>query len=155
MSRYCAADVAGRSVMHAHLQRLADRPGLPGVTSQVMPMNTDHRLAVESFIILQFGDDMGSIEHLSKEIHIEGETDTYQFNLVIGHRAEESPTPPESRELIVHSDVVYVEGLAGNFYIERTFNIHRYREISEHLREFALNPKRVGVPHPREDEVAA
>jgi hypothetical protein len=41
----------------------------------------------------------------------------------------------------VHSDVVYVEGLAGNFYVERTFNIHRYREISEHLREFALNPR--------------
>ena len=92
----------GRSVMRAQFQQLADRPDLRSVTIQIVPLDTDHGLAVDSFIILEFGDDVVSIEHMSKEVYVEGETDTYQFKLAFDHRAEESPTPPESRELIVH-----------------------------------------------------
>ena len=38
------------------------------------------------------------------------------------------------------SPIVYVENLAGNFYLERESEIMRYRETLEHLRACALSP---------------
>ena len=40
----------------------------------------------------------------------------------------------------VQSPVVFVENLAGNFYLERDAEIQRYREVLEHLRACALSP---------------
>jgi len=40
------------------------------------------------------------------------------------------------------SPVVFVENLAGNFYLERDAEIQRYREVLEHLRACALSPAR-------------
>jgi hypothetical protein len=40
----------------------------------------------------------------------------------------------------VQSPVVFVENLAGNFYLERDAEIQRYREALEHLRACALSP---------------
>ena len=42
----------------------------------------------------------------------------------------------------VQSPVVFVENLAGNFYLERDAEIQRYREALEHLRACALSPAR-------------
>ena len=38
------------------------------------------------------------------------------------------------------SPVVFVENLAGNFYLERDAEIQRYREALEYLRACALSP---------------
>lgn len=38
------------------------------------------------------------------------------------------------------SDIVYVEGLVGNIYLERPADIERYRQIFSRLRTIALNP---------------
>jgi transcriptional regulator with XRE-family HTH domain len=40
----------------------------------------------------------------------------------------------------VQSPVVFVENLAGDFYLERAAEIERYREVLEHLRACALSP---------------
>ena len=40
----------------------------------------------------------------------------------------------------VQSPVVFVENLAGNFYLERDAEIQRYREVLEYLRACALSP---------------
>ena len=40
----------------------------------------------------------------------------------------------------VQPPVVFVENLAGNFYLERDAEIQRYREVLEHLRACALSP---------------
>ena len=42
----------------------------------------------------------------------------------------------------VQSPVVFVENLAGNFYLERDAEIQRYREVLEHVRACALSPAR-------------
>jgi|HubBroStandDraft_2_1064218.scaffolds.fasta_scaffold26216_2 hypothetical protein len=96
-----------RSLMHAQLQRLADASELPNVTIRILPLNRRHTLAVDSFAILQFSQaretvlhDVVSIEHLSSELYVEGDTDTYQFNLAFDHIMEQSLPPSESRELI-------------------------------------------------------
>ena len=70
--------------MHAQLQRHADTPELPSVTIRIVPLDTNHRLAADSFIILRF-DDVVSIERLSNEMYVEGETDTYQLKLAFEH----------------------------------------------------------------------
>jgi hypothetical protein len=95
-------------VMRAQLKRLADIAELPNVTIQVLPLNRNHALAVDSFAILQFGrahettlHDVVSLEHLSNELYVEGDTDTYQFRLAFSHLAEESLSAEESRELLL------------------------------------------------------
>jgi transcriptional regulator with XRE-family HTH domain len=42
----------------------------------------------------------------------------------------------------VQTPVVFVENIAGTFYLEREVEINRYREVLEHLRACALSPDR-------------
>ncbi len=97
-----------RSVMHAQLLRLADVSELPNVTIRILPLQRNHGLAVDSFSILQFGKahetmlhDVVSLEHLSNELYVEGDTDTHQFRLAFNHLADESLSRSESRERIL------------------------------------------------------
>jgi transcriptional regulator with XRE-family HTH domain len=97
-----------RSVMHFQLQRLADFSELPNVTIQILPLHRNHGLAVDSFAILKFGQaheatlrDAVSIEHLSNELYVEGDTDTHTFELAFKHLAEESLSSSDSREFIL------------------------------------------------------
>ena len=97
-----------RSVLRAQLQRLADIAELPNVKIQILPLDRDHGLAVDSFSILLFGpahettfQDVVSIEHLINELYVEGDTETYQFRLAFDHLAEKCLPPVESRELIL------------------------------------------------------
>jgi hypothetical protein len=98
----------GQSVMHAQLQRLADISELQNVTIRVLPLKRNHGLAVDSFSIFQFGrahetvlNDVVSLEHVTNELHVEGDTDTHQFRLAFNHLAKESLSPSESLELIL------------------------------------------------------
>jgi transcriptional regulator with XRE-family HTH domain len=97
-----------RSVMHFQLQRLADFAELPNVTIQILPLHRNHGLAVDSFAILKFGNsheatlgDAVSIEHLSNELYVEGDTDTHTFELAFKHLAGESLSSADSREFIL------------------------------------------------------
>ena len=98
------------SVMQAQLQQLAEASDLPNINVQVLPLNRSHRLAVESFVILQFGEehettlhDVVNTEILNSELYVEGETDTYEFRLAFEHLVKESLTPAESRDLILRT----------------------------------------------------
>jgi transcriptional regulator with XRE-family HTH domain len=97
-----------RSLMYAQLQRLANVSEFPNVTIRILPLSRSHILAVDSFAILQFGQtsetvlhDVVSIEHLTSELYMEGDIDTYQFKLAFAYIADRSLSPPESRELIL------------------------------------------------------
>jgi transcriptional regulator with XRE-family HTH domain len=97
-----------QSTMRAQLQRLADAARLPNVTIQILPLQRDHGLAVDSFSIFQFGKahettlhDVVSLEHVTNELHVEGDTDTHQFVLAFNHLTEESLSPHESGDLIL------------------------------------------------------
>ncbi|MGO9784449.1 MAG: helix-turn-helix domain-containing protein [Streptosporangiaceae bacterium] len=97
-----------QSVMRRQLQRLADVSELQNVTIRILPLGRRHGLAVDSFSVLQFGkahettlQDVVSLEHLSNELYVEGDTDTHQFALAFSHLAEESLSPLESRESIL------------------------------------------------------
>jgi transcriptional regulator with XRE-family HTH domain len=97
-----------RTVMRAQLHRLAQASELPNVKIQVLPFKPRQTLALGSFLILQFGTahkaelpDVVSIEHLSGEVHIEGDSDAHAFRLAFRHLGEECLSPPESRDLIL------------------------------------------------------
>jgi transcriptional regulator with XRE-family HTH domain len=97
-----------QSVMHAQLKRLADVSELPNVTIRILPLKINHGLAVDSFSIFQFGKahaaalhDVVSLEHVSNELYVEGDTDTHQFTLAFDHLAGKSLSPEESRDFIL------------------------------------------------------
>lgn len=97
-----------RPVMHAQLKHLVDISELPNVTIRVLPLNGKHELAVDSFAILEFGQaqetvfhDVVSIEHLSDELYVEDDTDTYLFRLAFTQLTEDSLSPVASQELIL------------------------------------------------------
>lgn len=96
------------SVMRAQLQRLADLSTLPNVTIRILPFAINHGLTMDTFSILQFGKeyetalhDVVSIEGISNEFYVEGDTETHTFQLAFEHLTEESLSPAESRELIL------------------------------------------------------
>jgi transcriptional regulator with XRE-family HTH domain len=100
----------GRSVMYAQLQRLAEVSERPNVTVRILPLARDPVLAIDSFVILRFGrahettlHDVVNFEHLSSELYVEDEKDTYEFRLAFEHLTEESLPPAQSRELIVQT----------------------------------------------------
>jgi transcriptional regulator with XRE-family HTH domain len=97
-----------RVVMREQLRRLADVAELPNVAIQILPLKRNHGFAVDSFAILQFANaqeavlpDVVSVEHLSDELHVDGDTDAHTFRLAFGRLAAESLTPLESTELIL------------------------------------------------------
>lgn len=97
-----------QSVMYAQLQRLAAASELRNVTIQILPLERNHGLAVDSFSILQFGKsgeaalhDLVSLEGLINEFYVEDDPDTHQFRLAFGHLAEESLSPADSRNLML------------------------------------------------------
>jgi transcriptional regulator with XRE-family HTH domain len=96
------------SLMYAQLQRLADISMLPNVTIRILPLAGNHRLAVDSFSILEFGGssevmlhDLVSLEGLINEFYVEDDPDTHQFRLAFEHLIEESLAPAESLELML------------------------------------------------------
>jgi transcriptional regulator with XRE-family HTH domain len=98
----------GQTVMRAQLHRLAQVCELPNVTIQVLPFRRNQTLAVDSFSILQFGTahedalpDVVSLEHLSDEVHVEGDSDAHAFRLAFRHLAVGCLSPQESRSLIM------------------------------------------------------
>jgi transcriptional regulator with XRE-family HTH domain len=56
------------------------------------------------------------------------------------HPAMESVFSILEFEMPLVSDIVYVEGLVGNIYLERLADLERYRRIFSHLRTIALSP---------------
>ena len=42
---------------------------------------------------------------------------------------------------MVAPSVVYVEGLAGNIFLERPFDLERYEQVFDRLCDIALSPK--------------
>lgn len=96
------------SVMRVQLLRLAEQSARPHTRIQVLTFEQNHRLAVDSFSILQFGKaheaalhDVVSIENLSTELYVEGDTDTHTFRLAFDYLASEALDPEESRTFIL------------------------------------------------------
>jgi hypothetical protein len=85
--------------------READRPNL---TLQVLPLDAQHTVFGESFVILSFGSDADamlqdvvSTEHLRHDSSLEGERETYLHRIAFQMLAGASLDPASSRALIL------------------------------------------------------
>jgi hypothetical protein len=100
--------IGDESVMYEQLQRLALEAERPNLTLRILPLDTQHTVFGESFVIFGFGDDSDamlqdvvSTEHLKSGFILEGERETYLHRIAFQMLSEASLNPVESRTLIL------------------------------------------------------
>jgi transcriptional regulator with XRE-family HTH domain len=100
--------IGERAVMYEQLVRLAEEAAKPYITMRVLPLDSQHTVFGESFVIFSFGadsddpmlQDVVSTEHLRQGFTVEGERDTYLHRIAFQMLADASLGPEASRELI-------------------------------------------------------
>ena len=105
------------AVMYDQLQRLVKEADRPNLTLQVLPLDVQHSVFGESFVIFGFGQDADamlqdvvSTEHLRSGFTLEGERDTYLHRIAFQMLAEASLDPAASRALILDTAEAYWSG---------------------------------------------
>jgi transcriptional regulator with XRE-family HTH domain len=102
--------IGDESVMYEQLQRLVREADRPNLTLQILPLDTQHTVFGESFVIFGFGEDSDamlqdvvSTEHLRSGFTLEGERETYLHRIAFQMLAQASLDPAASRELILET----------------------------------------------------
>jgi transcriptional regulator with XRE-family HTH domain len=97
-------------VMYEQLQRLVQEADRPNLTLQILPLNTQHTVFGESFVIFSFGQDNNamlqdvvSTEHLRSGFILEGERETYLHRIAFQTLSDASLDPAASRALILQT----------------------------------------------------
>jgi transcriptional regulator with XRE-family HTH domain len=102
--------VGDESVMYEQLQRLAREANRPNVTLQILPLDAQHTVFGESFVLFRFGpdndamlQDVVSTEHLQNDFSVEGERETYLHRIAFQILVGASLDPVSSREFILET----------------------------------------------------
>ena len=110
--------VGDDSVMYEQLQRLVHEADRPNLTLQVLPLDAQHTVFGESFVIFGFGadsdammQDVVSTEHMRSGFSLEGERETYLHRIAFQMLANASLDPAASRALILETAESYWSGL--------------------------------------------
>lgn len=97
-------------VMYEQLQHLVQAADRPNLTVQVLPLDTQHTVFGESFVIFGFGQasdamlqDVVSTEHFRSGFTVEGERETYLHRIAFQTLSDASLDPAASRELILQT----------------------------------------------------
>ncbi len=105
------------AVMYDQLQRLVKEADRPNLTLQVLPLDAQHSVFGESFVIFSFGQDADamlqdvvSTEHLRSGFTLEGERDTYLHRIAFQMLSEAALDPVASRALILKTAESYWSG---------------------------------------------
>jgi transcriptional regulator with XRE-family HTH domain len=106
--------VGDDSVMYEQLQRLVHEADRPNLTLQVLPLDAQHTVFGESFVIFGFGadsdammQDVVSTEHMRSGFSLEGERETYLHRIAFQMLADASLDPAASRALILETAESY------------------------------------------------
>jgi transcriptional regulator with XRE-family HTH domain len=109
--------VGDDSVMYEQLQRLAREADRPNLRLQILPLDRQHTVFGESFVIFGFGadsdamlQDVVSTEHLRSGFTLEGEKETYLHRIAFQTLAEVSLDPAASRALILEAAASHWSG---------------------------------------------
>jgi transcriptional regulator with XRE-family HTH domain len=102
--------VGNDAVMYEQLQSLVQAADRPNLTLQILPLDAQHLVFGESFVLFGFGadddamlQDVVSTEHLRSGFSLEGERETYLHRIAFRMLAEASLNPAASRELILET----------------------------------------------------
>ena len=109
--------IGDEAVMYDQLQRLVKEADRPNLTLQVLPLDAQHSVFGESFVIFSFGQDADamlqdvvSTEHLRSGFTLEGERDTYLHRIAFQMLSEAALDPVASRKLILETAEAYWSG---------------------------------------------
>jgi transcriptional regulator with XRE-family HTH domain len=102
--------IGDESVMYEQLLRLAKEADRPNLTLRILPLDAQHTVFGESFVIFGFGDDSDamlqdvvSTEQLKSGFTVEGERETYLHRIAFQMLFEASLDPAFSRALILET----------------------------------------------------
>lgn len=97
-------------VMYEQLQHLAREADRPNLTLRILPLDAQHTIFGESFVIFGFGadseamlQDVVSTEHMRSGCILEGERETYLHSIAHQMLAEAALDPVTSRTLIMQT----------------------------------------------------
>ena len=100
--------VGNDMVMYEQLQRLIREADRPNLTLRILPLNAQHTVFGESFVIFGFGpdsdamlQDVVSAEHLRNGVSLQGERETYLHRIAFDMLADASLDAESSKELIL------------------------------------------------------
>ena len=109
--------IGDEAVMYDQLQRLVKEADRPNLTLQVLPLDAQHVVFGESFVIFGFGQDADamlqdvvSTEHLRSGFTLEGERDTYLHRIAFQMLVDAALDPVASRKLILATAETYWSG---------------------------------------------
>jgi transcriptional regulator with XRE-family HTH domain len=97
-------------VMYEQLQRLARESDRPNLTLHILPLDAQHMVFGESFVIFRFGSDndamlqdVVSTEHLRNDFSLEGERETYLHRIAFQMLVGTSLDPASSTALVLET----------------------------------------------------
>ncbi len=97
-------------VMYEQLRWLAHEADRPNLTLRILPLDSQHTVFAESYVIFHFGaddeamlQDVVSAEHLRNDFSIEGERETYLHSIAFRMLVGASLDPASSRALILET----------------------------------------------------
>src|SRR5213080_791899 len=106
------------AVMYDQLQRLVKEADRPNLTLQILPLNAQHVIFGESFVIFGFGYDSEAMlqdvvvtEQLKNSFILEGERETYLHRIAFQMISDASLDPVASRDLILDAAESYWSGV--------------------------------------------
>src|SRR6201997_5234510 len=109
--------IGDEAVMYDQLQRLAREAERPNLTLQILPLNAQHVVFGESFVIFGFGYDSEAMlqdvvvtEQLKNSFTLEGERETYLHRIAFQMLADAALDPVTSRDLILDAAESYWSG---------------------------------------------
>ena len=113
--------IGDATVMYDQLQRLVQEADRGNLTLRILPLNTQHTVFGESFVIFGFGEDSAamlqdvvSTEQLRSGFTLEGERETYLHRIAFQMLAEASLGPVESRALVLETAHSHWSGAHAN-----------------------------------------
>ena len=106
--------VGSAAIMFEQLTRLAEIAERPNVTMRILPLDAQHTVFGESFVIFRFGPDSDAIlqdvvsaEHLRSDFSVEGERETYLHRIAFQMLVGASLDSATSRVLILETAKTY------------------------------------------------
>jgi transcriptional regulator with XRE-family HTH domain len=106
--------IGTEAVMYDQLQHLARVADQPNVTLRILPLDVQHYVFGESFVLFRFGpdndamlQDVVSAEHLRNAFSVEGERDTYLHRIAFQMLADAALDPVASRDRIQDAAQTY------------------------------------------------
>jgi len=100
--------------MYEQLQRLLQEADRPNLTLRILPLNAQHTVFGESFVVFGFRDDNDATlrdvvitEQLRNSLTLEGERETYLHRIAFQALSDAALDPATSRALIVETAESY------------------------------------------------